>query len=182
MPSGEIGWARRVMCGRTGLTVEPHITKVDWEFEKGAKNRYYTYFLASRMGIEFQYEELEDESPTFVANLELGDIARLIKVLTMMEGDSAFRSVASGTVRSFQIPLTFSSEMERGLEIGADSGNDCVLLSYFGVHQGQEVSWEHSIPRENLEELCSALKEQIVEYTSLILKYALVGKIDKRFS
>jgi hypothetical protein len=81
-----------------------------------------------------------------------------------------------------QIPLTFSTELERRLELGSDQENDCVLINYFGFHQGMPVSWEHSIPREDLPQLCSALKEPIVEYTSLILKYALADKLDKRFS
>jgi hypothetical protein len=153
-----------------------HITKV----EKILIGGVYRYFFSPRIGIDFYLpENYPDGEHDFIPNLELGDIARLIRILELVETDQTFESLASGNIKPFRIGLAFETELKRRIIVGAAS--DYITVKYEGIHRGKQVSIEYAFTQNGIENFIKVLKEVIVEYLSFIQRYVLIGKIDNRF-
>ena len=153
-----------------------HITKV----ERIKIGGVYRYFFSPRIGIDFYLpENYPDGEHDFIPNLELGDIARLIRILELVEVDQTFESLASGTIKPFRIGLAFETELKRRIIVGAEP--DYITVRYEGIHRGSQVSIEYAFTRNGIEKFIQILKEVIVEYLSFIQKYVLIGKIDPKF-
>lgn len=167
-------WYREVKDKHTIAVV--HITKVEKRKNRGL----YSYFFPPRIGIDFY----KPEDPTnryhdFIPNLELGDIARMIKILELTMDDDTFDSLVSGRIKPFKIGLAFEKELERRISVSGKS--DRITIGYEAVHRGSEVSIEYEFTRIGLEKIVEALKEATIEYIGFIQRYVLLGKIDSGF-
>jgi len=160
----------------TFTVVVPHITKVDKVSFKGL----HQYFYPPRIGIDFyEPEGYPKDRPAFIPNLELGDIARLVRVLELANRDPTFRSIKSGKREPFEIGLAFEKELGRRITLDVES--NCLLIGYEACHKWGEVDFQYRMSREGAEELIKALKELVAEYVSFILKYVMIARIDDKF-
>lgn len=160
----------------TFTVVVPHITKVDKVSFEGM----HQYFYPPRIGIDFyEPEDYPKSKHDFIPNLELGDIARLVRVLELANRTPTFRSLRSGQREAFEIGLAFEKELGRRITLDAES--KCLLIGYEACHKWGEVDFQYKISREGADELIMALKELVAEYVSFIMKYVMVAKIDERF-
>jgi len=158
------------------VTAVVHITKIDKALFRGK----YRYFYPPRIGIDFYLPEDYPHGPhDFVPNLELGDVARLIKILELVGQEQTFTLLRSGKIKPFKIGLAFEKELQRRIIVGADD-NDLVIR-YKGRHWGKDVGIEYCFTREGAQKFVKTLKELIIEYIGFIQRYTLVGKIDPRF-
>jgi hypothetical protein len=160
----------------TFAVIVPHITKV----EKLSFEGMHQYFYPPRIGIDFyEPERYPEDRPDFIPNLELGDIARLVRVLELANRNPTFRSLRSGQREAFEIGLAFEKALRRRMTVDAEA--KCLLISYEACHKGTEVDFRYKVSREGAEELIKALKELVSEYVSFILKYVMVARIDDEF-
>jgi len=113
------------------VTIEAHITKIT----KKVFERKYHYFYPPRIGLDF-YEEYPDGPHDFIANLELGDIIRLIKILELIEKDSIFKDLNSGDIKPFTIGLSFESDLKRKIRIDADEGDVLTYINSNSIRLG----------------------------------------------
>jgi hypothetical protein len=171
---GDKGWFGEVEDKYTNAVV--HITKVERVQFKGM----YRYFFPPRIGIDFYSpENYPNGSHDFIPNLELGDIARLIKILELVERDQTFNSLASGNIKPFKIGLAFETDLKRRIIVGAEL--DHLTIKYEGLHRGSEVSIEYWFTRKGIQKFVAILKELVIEYMDFIQRYVLIGKIDPKF-
>jgi len=174
MCQADKGWFGKVEDKYTTAIV--HITKVERFQFRGM----YRYFFPPRIGIDFYLpENFPEGNHDFIPNLELGDVARLIKILGLVERNQTFDSLASGKIKPFRIGLAFETDLKRRIIVGAES--DHLTVKYEGVHRGSEVSIEYWFTRNGIEKFVDILKELTIEYIGFIQRYVLVGKIDPRF-
>jgi hypothetical protein len=172
------GWSGELQDKYTVMLV--HITKA----ERIRIGGVYRYFFSPRIGIDFYLpENYPDGEYEFIPNLELGDIARLIRILELVEEDHTFESLVSGNIKPFRIGLAFETDLKRRIIVGAgsDEESDYITVKYEGVHKGTEVSIEYAFTREGIGKFIKILKEAIVEYLGFIQRYVLIGKIDPKF-
>lgn len=168
------GWIGKVSDEYTMVLV--HITKIDRTLSRGM----YRYFYPPRIGIDFYSSEDYPDGPhDFIPNLELGDVARLIKILELAGRDRTFKSLNSGRIKPFKIGLAFEKDLHRRIILGAESNN--LKIRYERRHKGTNVAIEYYLTREGAKELVDVLKELVVEYMAFIQRYVLIGKIDPRF-
>ena len=157
-------------------TVLVHITKIDRTLFRGM-NR---YFYPPRIGIDFYSPEDYPNGPhDFIPNLELGDVARLIKILELARRDRTFKSLNSGRIKPFKIGLAFESDLQRRIIVGAEFNN--LKIRYEGRHRGTDVEIEYYLTRKGVKKFVDILKELVVEYMAFIQRYVLIGKIDPKF-
>jgi len=167
-------WYRKIKDKHTIALV--HITKVEKRKNKGL----YSYFFPPRIGIDFyKPEDYTKGYHDFIPNLELGDIARMIKVLELVKNDDTFDNLVSGEIKPFKIGLAFERDLERRISVGGKSGR--ITIGYEAVHSGSEVSIEYEFTRTGLEKVVDALKEATIEYIGFIQRYVLLGKINNNF-
>ena len=168
------GWLGKVEDKYT--TAVAHITKVETSKSKGL----YSYFLPPRIGIDFYMpDDYPEGQHEFIPNLDLGDVARLINVLGLVERDQTFDSLSSGKIKPFEIGLAFETELRRKVTIGAEY--DYVTIKYEGLHRGKEVTIGYQFTRKGIEEFIKILRELTIEYINFIQRYVLIGKIDSKF-
>jgi hypothetical protein len=175
-PAGEIGWSGIVKDKRSVAVV--HITKVERIKKKGL----YSYFLPSRIGIDFYHRaDYPHGSPYYTPNLELGDVARLIRILELLKSDKTLNDLASGKIEPFTIGLAFEKSLERRITIGAKSLFKRVTFKYEAVHNGVPISIKYDFTREGIEKFINVLKKVTIEYVNFILRYVLLDEIDPKF-
>ena len=140
----------------------------------------YRYFYPPRIGIDFYLPENYPKGPKdFIPNLELGDIARLIKILDLVKQDEVFASLNSERINPFKIGLAFEKDLQRRIILRAESKH--LVIRYEGYHRSRQVEIEYPISREGAEKLIDALKELVIEYIGFIQRYVMIGKIDRKF-
>ena len=158
------------------VTAIAHITKIDRAPFRGM----YRYFYPPRIGIDFYFPEDYPNGPhDFIPNLELGDVARLIKILELVGQDQTFTSLSSGKIKPFKIGLAFEKDLQRRIIVGAEDNN--LVIRYEGRHRGKDVGIEYCLTRKGAQKLVDVLKELMIEYIGFIQRYVLVGKIDPKF-
>jgi hypothetical protein len=168
------GWSHVIEDDFT--VIVPHITKVDKLSFKGL----HQYFYPPRIGLDFyELDGYPKDRPDFIPNLELGDIARLVRVLELANRDTTFRSIKSGRREPFEIGLAFEKELGRRITLDAES--NCLLIGYEASHKRGKVDFQYKISREGTEELIESLKELVAEYVNFILKYVMIARIDDKF-
>jgi len=139
----------------------------------------YRYFYPPRIGIDFYLPENYPDGPhDFIPNLELGDVARLIRVFDIVKQDETFNSLKSGQIKPFKIGLAFDA-LQRRIFLRAD-GN-LLAIRYKGIHRRVQVEFEYYLSRKGAEEVTFSLKELVIEYIGFIQRYVMIGKIDRRF-
>lgn len=158
------------------VVIVPHITKVDEIRFKGM----YRYFYPPRIGLDFYFpENYPDGNHDFIPNLELGDVARLVRILDLVKQDETFDSLKSGRISPFKIGLAFENDLQRKILLRA-KGN-LLAIRYCGIHRKVEVDFEYCMSRECAVELTTSLKELLIEYIGFIQKYVILGKIDRMY-
>jgi len=157
-----------------------HITKIEKRKSRGM----YSYFFPPRIGIDFyEPENYPKGYHDFIPNLELGDIARMIKILELVENDRTFYHLVAGEIKPFEIGLAFERELKRRISVSGKSDHDIdrITIKYEGVHSGTEVLIEYDFTYSGLKKFVDALKEAIIEYYGFIQKYVSLGKIEDSF-
>jgi len=158
------------------VTAIIHITKIERALFGGV----YRYFYPPRIGIDFYSpEEYPNGLHDFIPNLELGDVARLIKILELVGQDQTFTSLNSGKIKPFKIGLAFETDLQRRIIVRAESNH--LVIRYEGRHRGKDVEFEYCLTRKGAQKFVDVLKELMVEYISFIQRYVLIGKIDPKF-
>jgi len=154
----------------------PHITKVDRASFRGL----YRYFYPPRIGLDFYLpENYPQGTHDYIPNLELGDVARLVRILDLVKQDKTFDSLESGRISPFKIGLAFENDLQRRIFLRAES--DLLAIRYKGIHRGVQVDFEYYISRKGAEKLTSSLKELVIEYIGFIQRYVMIGKIDESY-
>jgi hypothetical protein len=154
----------------------PHITKVD----KAPFRGMYRYFYPPRIGIDFYSpEDYPNGVHDFVPNLELGDVARLVRILELVSEDDTFASLKSGKIKPFRIGLAFENDLQRRIILGAES--NYLIIRYEAYHRGKRVEIEYNLSREGAMDLIRTLKELVIEYVGFIQRYVMLGKIGSKF-
>jgi hypothetical protein len=168
------GWFRKIEDEQTIAVV--HITKVDKKRSKGL----YRYFFPPRIGIDFYTPDNYPEGQhDFIPNLELGDVARLIKILELVDQDKTFNSLREGEIQPFEIGLAFENELKRKITVSV--AENSLAIKYEGIHRRSEVSIEYNFTRQGIQELINCLKELTIEYIGFIQRYVLIGRMDPKF-
>ena len=158
------------------VIVIAHITKIDRTFSKGMSS----YFYPPRIGIDFYLPEDYPNGPhDFIPNLELGDIARLMKILELAGEYKIFTSLNWGRIKPFKIGLAFESDLQRRIIVSARSKR--LILKYEGYHKGKKVEIEYCFTRKGVQKFVEVLKELTIEYMNFIQRYVLIGKVDPKF-
>lgn len=158
------------------VTAIVHITKIDRKAFRGM----YRYFYPPRIGIDFYSpEDYPDGSHDFIPNLELGDVARLIRILELARQDETFKKLNSGKIKPFKIGLAFEIDLQRRIIVGAKFNR--LTIRYEGRHRGTDVGIEYHFTRKGAKKLIDILKELVIEYLAFIQRYVLIGKIDPKF-
>jgi hypothetical protein len=170
-PRDDKGWSREA-SDLNGIVV-PHITK----FGITKYRDMYSQFYPPRIGIDFYPRDKRDRN--FIPNLDIGDIARLVRVLELAQEYTIFERLRSGKIRPFEIGLSFQGDLNRKIEI--DARSNYLILRYQGLHRDRHVGFTHRLSRKGAERLINILKELVVEYMSVIQKYTMTGDIDDRF-
>jgi hypothetical protein len=165
------GWSEEVSDGH-GCVV-PHITKFGISKYHGMYNQFYP----PRIGIDFYGHNQGDHK--FISNLDIGDVARLVRVLELAQKYTVFDKLRSGKIRPFEIGLSFQGDLNRKVELDAESSH--LILKYHGFHRENLVEFTHRLSREGAEKLINVLKKLVVEYVSVIQKYVMTGEVDERF-
>lgn len=150
-----------------GLHIVPHVTKINAE----KQGRLFTYFYPPRIGIDFYSDDQDpaDEKPrNFIPNLELGDLARLVRILEILPKKA-----------KFEVGLAFEKELGRRITIQSNASG--VLFNYHAEHFGGPIDFEFSISTDVLEDLLAALKEAVLEYVRLILEFVVLERLDKKY-
>jgi hypothetical protein len=165
------GWLERVedWCG----IIIPHITKIGRTMFQGIDS----YFYQPRIGIDF-FDENENRRG-FIPNLDLGDVARLARILELAQQDHIFNGLKSRAIKAFEIGLSFEKDLERKITLDVDA--DRLVLSYVAFHKDQHVDFDHNLSREGAHRLVDTLKRLVVKYQSVILEYVMTGEVDERF-
>jgi len=158
------------------VTMIPHITKVD----KAPFRGMYRYFYPPRIGIDFYFpQDYPNGAHDFVPNLELGDVARLVRILELVSEDETFASLESDEIKPFRIGLAFENDLQRRIILGAESNH--LIVRYEGYHRGKRVEIEYNLSRAGAKDLIDALKELVIEYIGFIQRYVMIGKISPKF-
>jgi len=151
-----------------GNHIVPHVTKIDTKKTRGL----YTYFYPPRIGIDFYDVEQDigsEKALGYIPNLELGDVARIIRVLEIIPRKRI----------KLEIGLAFENELER--RVALRFGLSEVSLSYHAKHRNRDINFEFSFSKEGLRKFISALKEAMLRYVGLILEYVVLQKLDPKY-
>lgn len=165
------GWSEEV-SDRHG-TVVPHITKFGITKYRGM----YSQFYPPRIGIDFY--PYDREGHNYVPNLDIGDVARLVRVLELAQKYAVFDKLRSGKISPFEIGLSFQGDLNRKIELDAESSY--LILKYRGFHKGNLVEFTQRLSREGAERLINSLKKLTMQCMSVIQKYVMTGEVDDRF-
>lgn len=140
----------------------------------------YRYFYPPRIGLDFYLPENYPKGyHDFIPNLELGDVARLVRVLDLVKQDKTFSFLKAGHIKPFRIGLAFENDLQRRILLSAE--NDLLTIRYKCVHRSGEVDFEYYLSRDGAEKLTSSLKELVIEYIGFIQRYVMIGTIDSKY-